>query len=228
MWPRCYYHWGLTLQGCSPVFLQGPSSPRSKTQPGLNQNQFAMIKTYLDIQDDVNAESNLHRYFNSDQDVSQMCEVHAQQHLEHEALKRLKRFVQFHAGQINMQQATLNAGLGSITDVDQACTLLAGAKHPFDTSIKLCWRATQSEVHKLYLGIMQTNTASLQLNGITLDIHPEGHVQYIWNLFDNIFLKILKVKFLMLLDYPQPHQQCFNFRKVLLQMSLPPWSELNW
>lgn len=115
--------------------------------------------------------------------------MHSQQHLNQKTLAVLKEFIQSREVQVDMQEAKLKVVLHLTTDADQYCFILSGVCHTFDISIKLIWNAARSCVENLCRSIGFTSTMLLEIDGITLDTHPQGRVKYLNNFFSNhIFL----------------------------------------
>ncbi|KFH63798.1 hypothetical protein MVEG_10491 [Podila verticillata NRRL 6337] len=202
-------------------YLQELSLRKWNRRLGLNRDQSAAIKTYLDVQDGDSAKTNLCRCISKERCIYWKCEAHAHQSLSCQSLEHLKEFVNCHGGHFNMQQARIKVELGSIDEVDQFQTRLCNAKHAFDISIKLCWEATRSVVRKLCLDIANTGTVLLELDGITLDIHPQGYDQYRNNLFHDVILTS-GLRFISLLNYPRFQERCVHMDRYSLQLENSP------
>ncbi|KFH63732.1 hypothetical protein MVEG_10425 [Podila verticillata NRRL 6337] len=193
----------------------------------------AAIKTYLDVQDGDNAEGNLHRFYDRDKYVHWKCDVHAQEHLSSQSLERLKEFVHSHGGHIDMQQATVRVELRSMDEVDQFLSHFHDIRHIFDISIKLGWNATWSEVKRLCLDIGEIETTVLELDGITLEMHPQGYDQHMSNLFLRDVMGKTGIRVIALQNYPRPQEQCVHVYQYSLQFENPPsqsshgWLELK-
>ncbi|KAG0340651.1 hypothetical protein BG000_011429 [Podila horticola] len=199
------------------VYLQEISPPKWKGKLGLTQIQSFMIKTHLDVQDSDHAESYLHRYLDKQQYVFWKCKAHAHQYLNKES-EELETFVCGHGGYIDMQQATLGVELRSSAKADQFRSLLAGSNYTFDMSIKLGWEAARSYVKRLCNDIANTGTVVLELDGIRfeqLDIVPLCYGQS--QLLINEIKKPNKARFIRLLNYPRPQEQCILLNKFSLQ-----------
>ncbi|KAI9232403.1 MAG: hypothetical protein BYD32DRAFT_491267 [Podila humilis] len=202
-------------------YFQELSLPKWKEKLGLTHDQSAAIKTYLDVQDGNSAESNLYRCISERRSIYWKCEAHAHQSLSSQSLEHLREFVHFHGGHVNMQQARIRVELGSIDESDQFRTLLCNVKHTFDVSIKLCWEATRPVVRKLCLDIANSGTVFLELDSITLDIHPQGYDQYRNNLFFHDVISKSNLRFISLLNYPRPQEQCIHVYQYSLQLETP-------
>lgn len=223
-----------SLVAKSIAYLQELSPPKWIEHPMLSLKQSAMIKDYLEIPDSCNGLGNLHRYITTvtgfiNPEVLWMCQVHTEQRLRQEALQELQVFVQSHGGHVSMQEATLRVDLCSEEASDQFCTLLLGTKHTFDISIKISWKPTRSSMDKLCRDVASTGTVTLELDGVTLDIHPEGPVQHLRHLFSDILLEGERSQFITLLNYPRPQERRLYFGDFSLQMlGSPVHSTINW
>lgn len=196
------------------TYLQVLSLPKWKTL-GPNRSQIAAIKAHLDVQGGP-AEGNLFRYIDPKQDVYWICHKHASQYMDQVSLDKLKNFVLGLRGCFDIQQATLRVDLGSVAEASQFLTLLIGANYTFDIAIKLNWKATQSYVKELCQDIAKTRTIILDIDGITLDNHPQDRVQFATNLFANI-MKGTELRLIALRNYPRPQEQCVYTGKRSLQ-----------
>ncbi|KAG0339225.1 hypothetical protein BG000_002594 [Podila horticola] len=210
------------------TYLQELSPLKWKGKLGLNQIQSNTIKTHLCVQDGDNTESYLHRYLNERQCIHWKCQAHAHQYLNRKSLDELKKFVSGHGGYVDMQQARLGVELKSSIEADQFRSLLAGPMHTFDMSIKLGWEATRSYVKDLSMDIANTGTVVLELDGIMLewrdiipivpglrDVTPMGYGQSL-PFLDEI-MNPGKTRFVRLLNYPRPQEQCILLNKFSLQ-----------
>ncbi|KAG0340985.1 hypothetical protein BG000_010535 [Podila horticola] len=210
--------------------LQELFLPKAKNL-SMTRNQAAAIKTYLDVHDG-DAEGNLIRYVNGDQDVHWICDRHAFQLVSLGSVDILKAFVLGHGGRIDIQQATLSIELGSAVEADQFRTSLTNTSFTFDISIKLSWKATRSYIKDLCQDIATTKTVVLAIDGVTLDIRPQDHVQYATNLCADI-VRNTKLRLITLLNYPRPQAQLICARRCLVQSMSPlrdsvhSWVELK-
>ncbi|KFH74155.1 hypothetical protein MVEG_01368 [Podila verticillata NRRL 6337] len=204
------------------TYLQVLSPPKWKTF-GPNRYQIAAIKAHLDVQGGT-AEGNLLRYIDPKQDVYWICHKHALQFMDQASLDKLKDFILGLRGRFDIQQAALSVELGSVAEADQFRTLLIGAIYAFDIVIKLNWKAERSYVKDLCQDIAKTKAMILDIDGITLDNHPQDHVQFATNLFAEV-MKGTELRLITLLNYPRPQEQCvFTGKRSLQSMSLA-WSE---
>lgn len=202
------------------AYLQELSPTKWRQNLGLTCTQSAMIKQiFLDLRDDDNAEGNLHRLIDSKQDVYWKCQAHAHQYLDIKSLEVLSEFVCGHGGYVDLRLARLGVELGSLVQANQFRALLFGGKHTFDIMIKLNWPATRSYVRELCMDIAKTNTPYLELDGITLDIHPLGNQQYRRNLFATDIIANTKLWVITLLNYPRPLEHCGHFGKYFLHFA---------
>ncbi|KAF9309183.1 hypothetical protein BG003_010083 [Podila horticola] len=210
--------------------LQELFLPKAKNL-SMTRNQAAAIKTYLDVHDG-DAEGNLIRYVNGDQDVHWICDRHAFQLVSLGSVDILKAFVLGHGGRIDIQQATLSIELGSAVEADQFRTSLTNTSFTFDISIKLSWKATRSYIKDLCQDIATTKTVVLAIDGVTLDIRPQDHVQYATNLCADI-VRNTKLRLITLLNYPRPQAQLICAGRCSVQSMSPlrdsvhSWVELK-
>lgn len=213
--------------------LQELSPPKWTTDIGLNRTQSAAIQAYLDLEDNDNAEGDLNRYIDPDQRSFWMCQPHIRQFFPQGSLESLKDFVHGQGGLVNMQKAKLKVELKSSAEADQFRSLLTGTSHVFDISIKLSWQATSSYVEALCEDIAKSKAVVLELDGITLDIQPLDYAQSLRNIFANHIFSRPGLKFVTLLNYPRPQEQCIHLRQFALQSKLAPaisthsWSALR-
>lgn len=111
--------------------------------------------------------------------------------------------------------------------------LLAGVQHIFDVSIKLSWEATRPEVTKLCVGIAQTKTVVLAVDGITLDIHPQDRVQYMEDLFVDLIIPYANLQPISFLNYPRHQEQfiytgdCSFLQKLTSERPSYDWVDLQ-
>jgi len=201
-------------------------------EPGLTRSQSAAIKAYLDVQEGGNAEGDLHQHINSDQRITWRCQVHNKQYFHHKSLTFLRNFVD-HQGRLNMQKATIRAVLQSSQAVDQFRTLVRGTQQIFNLSLKLNWKISRNYVKEFCHDIAKTKAVTLDIDGITTCIHPQGCMPYIHNLFVDTVSPDLGLQVITLLNYPRPQEQCIYIGKFSLQSKLSParsahsWVELR-
>ncbi|KAI9235069.1 MAG: hypothetical protein BYD32DRAFT_470790 [Podila humilis] len=200
--------------------IQGLSLPKWTMNPWLTRNQSAAIKDFLDVKEDENTEGNLHRHIDSDQRVSWKCEWHKQQHIEPKPLATLQEFVRNHGGDLNMQQTTLTAVLRSSSVADQFRTLLKGTQQIFNLNLRLDLRPTREYLRDLILDLAQSKAVILDIDGVTLETHPLGYVDYALNLFaDNVVPKS-DLKLITLINYPRPQERCLHLGKFSLRTTI--------
>lgn len=198
------------------TYIQDLSLPKWTMHPGLTRNQSAAIKDFLDVQKGENTEDNLHRYIDSDQRVSWKCQWHKQQHIHPKPLATLKEFVQNHGGDVNMQQATLRAVLRSSSVADQFRALLNGTQQIFNLNLILGLKPTRQYLRDFCLDVARSKAVVLNIDGVTLETHPQGYVDYALNLFaDNVVPKS-DLKLITLINYPRPRDQCLHLGKYSL------------
>lgn len=204
------------------AYLHDLSLPACPSEIGLTRTQSAGIRAYLDVPDGDNAEGNLYRYINSEQCVFWKCQEHVCQHFKQECWENLKEFVNSHGGHADLQQATLSIELRSAIEADRFRELLQAVGRAFDISIKLCWKATLATLGDLCQTIAATRAAFLEIDGITLDIHPQDHLLHARNFFADRVARATNIALITLLNYPRPHEQCMYMEdcEVKLPFSL--------
>ncbi|KFH74116.1 hypothetical protein MVEG_01329 [Podila verticillata NRRL 6337] len=203
-------------------YLQGLSPPEWKSRPWLTRSQSAAIKSYLDVQEGDNAEGNLHRCINNGQHVYWKCRAHYHRYTKYDPVERLTKYVCSHGGQVNMQQATFSIDLGSAEMADTFRNLLLSTSHKFNISITLSWAPTRSYVESFFSKIAKTGIVILEIDGITVDIHPQDHVHYMTDLIANGVTQKSNIKLVRLLNYPRPNEQCLYSNKFAIQTTCPP------
>ncbi|KAF9377275.1 hypothetical protein CPC16_011915 [Podila verticillata] len=214
------------------LYLIRLAPPKSIMEPGLTRNQSAAIEAYLDLQE--GRPEGLHRCINQSQDVSWMCRHHKQQSFGHGSqLALLKNFVRNHGGLIDMQQATLRVELSSPNEMDQFSAHLTSTNYIFDLSIKLNWKPLRRYIRRFCLDLAKTKTIALEIDGITLDLHPQDSLQCSKDIFANSVIPKTKLPLITLLNYPHPREQCIYMGQFSLQSLVSPlnschsWVELR-
>ncbi|KAG0332358.1 hypothetical protein BG000_010084 [Podila horticola] len=186
------------------------------------------IEGFLDVSDGRKAKADLCRYIDRSQRVSWMCQSHAYQCLDSRSLEALKDFVRRHGGQVDTRMVTIEVKLGSMAEADQFLTVLTDTKHIFNVAVKLNWKATRAYLTRFLLRVADAKVMALELDGITIDIHPEGLVLYAINLFTDV-LRRTDLKMVTLLGYPQSDEETIYVDKFALQLKcLPTGSGLHW
>ncbi|KAG0085841.1 hypothetical protein BGZ93_007518 [Podila epicladia] len=213
--------------------IQEISPPKWIMEPGLTRSQSAAIKAYLDVQNGVNAEGDLHRYIDSKQHVSWRCQAHKHQYFRRKSLNFLQDFVSYQGGHVNMQQAKLGIPLQSSHEARCFQNLLTSSKHAFNIAVNLNWKISRGYVSELCEDIAKTKAVVLDIDGITTQIHPQGYVEYTFNLFANSVGPENGLQLITLLNYPHPQEQCIYIGNFSLQSRLAParsahsWVELR-
>lgn len=202
--------------------LEEMSLPKWK-KPGLSRDQSYAIIQYLDKQDGDNGDGSLHRYVHDRRYMSWRCGAHAHQFLDHKTQERLQEFVIGRGGHVDMQQAEIKVELRSTIEADQFETLLAGLNFPFySVTVKLSWELTRSYAVKMFTGIARTGAIVLEIDGITLDIHPQGAEHYRSNLIVDCIIDFTGLQFITLLNYPRLQEQSVYIGQASLQSAISP------
>ncbi|KAG0033696.1 hypothetical protein BGZ82_006006, partial [Podila clonocystis] len=150
------------------------------------------------------------------------CQTHAHQCLDQDSLEELKEFIHGCEGAIDMQHATLRVELRSSDEADRFCALLTASKHVFDVSIKLSWKAPWHYLEGLFMGLARTGIVTMEIDGVTVDVHPWGNGHYLRNLFVKLIIEKVDLKFVTLLNYPQPQEECVYTYSFSLQQAMSP------
>ncbi|KAG0009582.1 hypothetical protein BGZ81_003308, partial [Podila clonocystis] len=150
------------------------------------------------------------------------CQAHAHQCLDQDSLEELKEFIHSCEGAIDMQHTTLRVELRSTDEADQFCALLTACKHVFDISIKLSWKAPWHYLEGLFMSLFSTGVATMEIDGITVDVHPQGNGQYLRNLFVQQIIMNVDLQFVTFLNYPQPQEECVYTYCCSLQQAMSP------
>ncbi|KAG0018326.1 hypothetical protein BGZ82_000464 [Podila clonocystis] len=215
------------------AYIQKVSPPRWIMEPGLTRIQSAAIKDFLLVQHGDNAEGNLHRHIDSQQCVSWRCQRHKEQYFAQKPLEDLEVYVGCRQGHIDMQQARLSVELQSYAESNEFQNLLTDVKLPFNISIKLNWNTTRSYVEKLCQDVAQLKTVTLDIDGITPSIYPQGYLHYTRNIFVDKVLSDTGLQLITAFNYPRRQEQCIYIGNFSLQSKLAPlrsshsWVELR-
>ncbi|KAF9311148.1 hypothetical protein BG003_007718 [Podila horticola] len=207
--------------------------PKWTMEPGLTRSQSAAIKDFLVVQRSDNAEGNLHHHIDSQQCVSWRCQKHKEQYFAQKPLEALRAHVSCRRGHIDLQQARLRVELQSYTESAEFQKLLTNIRLPFNLSIKLNWNTTRSYVEKLCQDVSQLKAATLDIEGINLNIYPQGYVHYTHNIFADKVLPETGLQLITVLNYPRPQEQCIHIGNFSLQSKISPsrsshsWVELR-
>ncbi|KAG0342059.1 hypothetical protein BG000_007097 [Podila horticola] len=207
--------------------------PKWTMEPGLTRSQSAAIKDFLVVQRSDNAEGNLHHHIDSQQCVSWRCQKHKEQYFAQKPLEALRVHVSRRRGHIDLQQARLRVELQSYTESAEFQKLLTNIRLPFNLSIKLNWNTTRSYVEKLCQDVSQLKAATLDIEGINLNIYPQGYVHYTHNIFADKVLPETGLQLITVLNYPRPQEQCIHIGNFSLQSKISPsrsshsWVELR-
>ncbi|KAG0334299.1 hypothetical protein BG000_008433 [Podila horticola] len=202
--------------------LQDQSSLNRNKQLSLTRVECAMVKTFLDVQEGDNAEGNMNRWISSDQYVYWGCQAHTLQHYQTQNMKGLRKVISGLGGDIDIKRGRLHVELNSAVQASQFRTALQGAKHIFDISLKFCWPATQSVVQELGHGIGKTGTVTLEIEGLSPDIYPGGYMQPLCHFFYFPAPSDVWLKYVTLLNYPRPQEQCIRIGSLSLRSTLTP------
>ncbi|KAG0338396.1 hypothetical protein BG004_007249 [Podila humilis] len=202
-------------------YLEKVSPPKSFAGGGLSRSQSLEIKTFLDVNDNDNLEGNLQRFLHDTQFVFWMCHDHKSQLYNSEPLENLVKFVTREGGHIDIQNVNLDVELHSFADAEEFCELLTISKFIANITIHLSWKAkTRQEVQTLCTKIGNSKAVTLAIDGITPDIHPQGYVQYMKNLFGAL-LRHTQLQFITLLNYPQLQEQTVYTSQLAIQSVIP-------
>lgn len=209
------------------AFLHELSPPELDSGLKLTQTQCMEAVTYLNVHDGDNSDGGLYKVIDHNQNIHWRCQGHMSQSCIQEALEALEDFVHGHGGHIDMQQAIPRAELRSESEAYQFLTLLIVTKHIFNISLKIDWTATRSDLGNFFIMLGKTKLVTLEIDGITHDIHPQDPAQYMIDFF-NYLLRKIDVQLITLLNYPQPQVQCIYNGGCSIQLSHTPGSSYDW
>ncbi|KAG0085843.1 hypothetical protein BGZ92_008658 [Podila epicladia] len=201
-------------------YIQKLSPPDSSMEPGLTRNHCAAVKDFLDVQDGENTEGNLHRYIDPEQKVTWRCQLHKHQYFQTKPLEDLEAFIGDNGGHVDMQQTKLKAVLQSHTKADQFQNLVRGTPHIFHLTLKLHWKTQRTELHRLCVDVARTKAAVLNVDGVTLESHPQGYIDYTLNLFADKVVPESELQLITLVNYPRSEEQCLHLGKFSLQTTV--------
>ncbi|KFH69429.1 hypothetical protein MVEG_04241 [Podila verticillata NRRL 6337] len=176
------------------AYIQGFAPPKWPNLK-MTRSQSSAIKTYLEVQDGENAEGDL---------------------------QSLEELLRKQGGIFDMQQARLMIELRSNIEADQICPLLAEFTPRFNISIKLGWTATRLEVEKLFWDLAKTNASILEVDGISVDIHPQDYVHYTPKSITVGATRRSRFRHLRLLNYPRPCEHSIYMSKFGLRLHSSP------
>ncbi|KAG0028961.1 hypothetical protein BGZ81_004268 [Podila clonocystis] len=203
------------------AYIQGFAPPKWPN-PKMTRSQSSAIKTYLEVQDGENAEGDLQRLCTDNSDVHWICQAHTPQFFQTKYLKSLEDFLRYQGGIFDMQQARLTIELRSNIEAHQICPLLAEFTPRFNISIKLGWTATRLEVEKLFWDLAKTNASILEVDGISVDIHPQDYVHYTPRSITVGATRRSRFRHLRLLNYPRPGEHSVYMSKFSLRLHSSP------
>lgn len=185
------------------TYLQALSPP-NWLDLRMTRSQSTSIKEFLEVPDGHNAEGNLHRFIDEYLLVFWMCEAHKLQYIGLQPLERLREFTDENNGLVDMQKATLMVELRSIAETIQFCTLLTESRDMASITIKLRWKSTRLELETLYRGLRKTRTLELELDGVSVDMHPQSHFQNRTSFIMDKITRPTDLGLVRLLNYPRP------------------------
>ncbi|KAF9385761.1 hypothetical protein CPB97_004497, partial [Podila verticillata] len=215
------------------AYIEHSSPPKWIVEPGMTRNQSAAIRDFLEVQPGDDAEGNLNRHIDSNQCVSWLCQMHKEQYFDWKLLKNLKKYLRGKQGHLDMQQAKLRVELKSHVEAEKFQRCIADSRHPFNLSITLNWSATRSHIENICKNVAQLKTVTLELDGITENVYPQGYVHYTRNIFADKVLAETGLQLVTISNYPVPGEQRihlgqFSFKsKFPLSGSSRSWVELR-
>lgn len=210
------------------AYLQELSIPKSLTGLEMTRKEGANIRRYLDVPDGVKAEGNLYKFIDLSLRVSWICHDHACQYLDPKHMRELWDFVFAREGYLDLQHAALKVNLKSTAEADLFRTLLLNIKHSFNITIKLCWKVSRTYLKELCLAIDDSSVVRLEIDGITTDTHSQDHALHMIDLFASIIWSA-RLKFIILLNYPRPQEQCYYTGDCFFLSSVSPARpDLDW
>ncbi|KAI9233713.1 MAG: hypothetical protein BYD32DRAFT_118620 [Podila humilis] len=189
-------------------YLQKLPMPRCGDVEWLKGRASAAIKDFLDVPKDSNPLGGLYRCTNAGDTRHWICKKHKQQWLLPGTQEALMDFVQGCGGQVDIQRASLGITLQSREQVDKLCTLLKNTNQQMEVSINIDWHATRRDLQGLLQKIADTKVCHLELNGVTLGMHPQGSLERRTDIFIEPISPIsVSLRSVTLLNYPRPQEQ---------------------
>ncbi|KAG0031945.1 hypothetical protein BGZ82_006738 [Podila clonocystis] len=160
------------------------------------------IQSYLKIPPDDNGMGGLHRSTYKRYELW-MCADHAAEQLN---THDLEKFIDTHGGYLSIAHNQAKIELASMEQAEALCSILKAAGRVFEISLELTWPASRIELQEILQRIGNAGTVVLEIDGVTLDAHPQSPFRY----GDDIFAQLIgssTVKFIALNNYPRRSEQ---------------------
>ncbi|KAG0025765.1 hypothetical protein BGZ81_006853 [Podila clonocystis] len=160
------------------------------------------IQSYLKILPDDNGMGGLHRRTYKRYELW-MCADHATEQLN---THDLEEFIDTHGGYLSIAHNQAKIELASMEQAAALCNILKAAGRVFEISLELSWPASKIELQEILRRIGNVGTVVLEIDGVTLDSHPQSPFRY----GDDIFAQLIgssTVKFIALNNYPRRSEQ---------------------
>lgn len=196
-------------------YLESLPVPKIKWEECKEYWPSIAIRDFLDIPEGKDALGGLHRCTNPEAKWYWTCKQHAYQGPTSDAMEALVDFVQGAGGQFNWQLSSLSIDLQSRWQAGQFCKLLEDTKHKVDISVKFSWTVSRRDLENFMRNIAKTTVHDMELEGVTVGIHPEGYTGYRVDVFVNHWSVYPKPFSVTLLNYPRPQEQCSYFNACL-------------
>ncbi|KAF9422648.1 hypothetical protein BGZ94_008517 [Podila epigama] len=191
-----------------------------KEQLGLDHQEIRGIKEFLYIEGDEQGLGDLFRHIRevAPNDVSfWVCQTHFQQVANIELIEELQQIVvhdfggklDLHRGFIQMELTDESEATGLAACIEECATV-------FDVSITLTCPVTRKSLKEFSSALKTAQVKWLELDGVTVDVYPEGSVEYESDLFVEA-----GQRFLTLLNYPRHGEQYTIVDKISFQSPMP-------
>lgn len=172
----------------------------------LEASETRAIKDYLSVPHDDNGQGGLYRYFRDNSFIYWECQSHALRNANHESLSTLKELIEGYGGRFDLQQASLHLELCSVQQAIGFRKHFKRIRHKFDVSFKLVLETSRQFLEEFLQGIAKDNAATLEVDGVTLAIHPQDHIEFGYDMFSRL-LHNSELQMVTVLDYPRPQDR---------------------
>ncbi|KAI9241319.1 MAG: hypothetical protein BYD32DRAFT_406098 [Podila humilis] len=176
--------------------------------------RFRVSKTWLDGQDTHHIQSHLtippnddgmggmHRNAYKRYDFW-MCADHSTEQLN---IQGLQSFIDVHGGYVSVALNKAQIQLESMEQAINFYSVLMATGRTFELSLNLMWSASRTELQEILRWVDKTGTVVLEIDGVTLDAHPQSPFRYGIDVFAQL-LQSNNVKYIALNNYPRRLEQ---------------------
>ncbi|KAF9414308.1 hypothetical protein BGZ94_000435 [Podila epigama] len=186
-----------------------------KERLGLLHMEICGIEEYMNTEHDEEGLGDLFRCIRDDLS-SWVCKEHFQCVVKIDPIEEARQFIEDCGGKMDLHRGVIKVELSSESVAEEFATYLRGCSNVFDVSIKLTWPATRQFLYELICTLYGARVMWVELDGVMVDVYPEGFVKYAVDLFDTT-----GQRFLTLLNYPRQGEQYTAVDKVCFQSPMP-------